>query len=203
MAIRKNYLQLIFAAMYVLTALSIIIWSLSDGGNHLVYYTFQGNILCLLLMMAEIWYVAKGRKIGKIMSLVEYCSLTVILTIGIVYCTLLSNIFSEKFWMDTQSIFLHFINPILYAVYIFVYRSKNMPAVKKAPWCLLPPLLYFGFIMLRNALLDIRWYPYFFVNVDEIGAIGVLKWAVIISICLLVIGYLTLWLASSLRKKNY
>ena len=56
------------------------------------------------------------------------------------------------------------------------------------------PVVYAIFIFIRAWILDFNpeapyIYPYFFLNLDELGVIGVIKWICILSLVFVVIGY--------------
>lgn len=189
---KKSTFQLIFCIVYILLSLSVAIWALSGSWKNLLYYTFQGNIFCLVLMMIDLLYIIKGKRITKSIALSEFAGLIAILTIGIIYCTLLDDITTIKFWTNAQSLGFHFFFPILFTVYIFTFRRSEMPPVKKVFWCLIPPVAYIGFVHIRNAVLGIQWYPYFFTDITKIGVDGFLKWVAIIFFSLLIVGSIVL-----------
>lgn len=198
----KRTFQIIFATIYALLSLSVAIWALCGSANNLVYYTFQGNIFCLVLMAIDLFYIITNRKITKSLALAEFAGTIAILTIGVVYCTLLSDITSIKFWTNMQSLGFHFIFPILFTTYIFIFRRNEMPPLKKVFWCLVPPILYLIFIHVRNAILGIQWYPYFFIDITKIGVSGFLKWVAILFASLMVVGSIMLIICNATSDKD-
>ena len=68
------------------------------------------------------------------------------------------------------------------------------------------PVVYAIFIFIRAWILDFNpkapyIYPYFFLNLDELGVVGVIKWIGILSIVFIVIGYV-LFVLDKISKKN-
>lgn len=202
MNIYKNKGQGIFALVYILLVLTTIVIALCHTWTNLLWYTFQGNIFALVVMIIDLGYFSKGKTLSHKFALTEFTALIAILTIGVIYCTLLGKFFSKGFWCDFQNLTFHFTSPILFAAYFFIYRRKEAPAIRQAPWCLIPPLAYICFVFVRNAILGIKWYPYFFVNIDKLGVWGFVKWVAIITICLLIVGYGILWICNSSKKKK-
>ena len=63
------------------------------------------------------------------------------------------------------------------------------------------------FIFIRAWILDFNpeapyIYPYFFLNLDELGVVGVIKWIGILSVVFIVIGYAIFGLDKILSKKE-
>ena len=68
------------------------------------------------------------------------------------------------------------------------------------------PVIYAIFIFIRAWILDFNpeapyIYPYFFLDLDELGIVGVIKWIGILSAVFITVGYVILGL-DKLSKKN-
>ena len=106
-----------------------------------------------------------------------------------------------------NSVLFHIILPIMYLLdWILFYEHKKIkwsyPLISTSF-----PILYAIFIFIRAWILDFNpeapyIYPYFFLNLDELGVVGVIKWICILSVVFIVIGYAVLGLDKILVKKN-
>lgn len=198
----KHWSQISFATIYVLLSLSVVIWSLSDSWRGLLFYTFQGNILCLILMFLDLCSLINGKHLSKSLAKAEFAGTIAILTIGVIYCTLLSDISSRAFWTDIQSLGFHFFFPILFTAYVIIFRRREMPSLRQVFICLIPPIAYIGFVHVRNLILGIKWYPYFFTDISKIGLDGFMKWVGILFVSLLIVGSLFLFICHRTSKSS-
>lgn len=93
-----------------------------------------------------------------------------------------------------NSVLFHIVLPIMYvADWVLFYEHKKVkwyyPLVSVSF-----PVLYAIFIFIRAWILDFNpevpyIYPYFFLNLNELGVMGVIKWIGILSLVFIVIGY--------------
>lgn len=96
---------------------------------------------------------------------------------------------------DINSVLFHIVLPLMYLIdWILFYEHK------KIKWYYLLisvsfPVIYAIFIFIRAWILDFNpevpyIYPCFFLNIDELGIMGVIKWIGILSIVFALIGYI-------------
>ena len=69
------------------------------------------------------------------------------------------------------------------------------------------PVIYAIFIFIRAWILDFNpeapyIYPYFFLNLNELGVGGVIKWISILSVIFIIIGYVIYGLDKILKPKD-
>ena len=106
-----------------------------------------------------------------------------------------------------NSVLFHIVLPIMYLLdWILFYKHKKVkwyyPLVSVSF-----PVIYAIFIFIRAWILNFDpkapyIYPYFFLNLDELGVLGVIKWIGILSIVFIVIGYVIFGIDQILNKKE-
>jgi len=105
-----------------------------------------------------------------------------------------------------NSVLFHIILPLMYLIdWILFYEHKKIkwyyPLIS-----VIFPVVYAIFIFIRAWILDFNpevpyIYPYFFLNLDELGVVGVIKWIGILSLVFIVIGY-TIFGLDKINFKN-
>ena len=106
-----------------------------------------------------------------------------------------------------NSVLFHIVLPIMYVLdWILFYEHKKVkwtyPLISVAF-----PVLYAIFIFIRAWILDFNpeapyIYPYFFLNLEELGVLGVIKWIGILSVVFIAIGYIMFGLDRILKKNK-
>ena len=106
-----------------------------------------------------------------------------------------------------NSVLFHIILPIMYLIdWLLFYEHKKIrwyyPLISVSF-----PVIYAIFIFIRAWILDFNpkapyIYPYFFLNLDELGVVGVIKWIGILSVVFIVIGYVMFGIDKCLKHKK-
>ena len=166
------------------------------------YYTLQSNLLCLIAFVViftlelrkksyqtEIYYLVKGAvTIAIIITAVVY---HVALAPNNFAMDSLQNSIANKVWADA---FVHTISPILVVIDYFLFDEKG-----KIKWWnpiiwILCSVIYLPFIFIRALILGnnttLIKYPYFFLNVDKLGAGKVCLWCIGLVIFFTLLSYL-------------
>ena len=109
---------------------------------------------------------------------------------------------SIKQLLKFESLSFHFIMPILFIGDWFLFYERKKMDWKYPLYGLTFPLAYLLFIIIHAAILDFDTtiislngyspliYPYFFIDFEQNGITGVLKYCFIIVLGLIVVGYL-------------
>lgn len=106
-----------------------------------------------------------------------------------------------------SNILLHYVVPICTVIDWLVFDEKGWFSVRTALLWLLAPLGYFVFVMNAVALgaqlgpYGAR-YPYFFLDVDELGFWTVFLTGMIMELCFFLLGLFWVWLDRWLAKRN-
>lgn len=137
----------------------------------------------------------------------KFMGLIMILLTFLVFNILLAKDMTITQNFSVASILFHIILPILYVLDWFLFYER-----KQAKWyypiiSFIAPILYIAFIFIRAFIIKDEMstlYPYFFLNINEIGISGVIKWNFIIAIFIALIGYILVFInhLGKSSKKN-
>ena len=207
--------QLVFRAVYctlgiVAFASSLGLFDAKFSNNFYVYYTNLSNYICLGFMFAELRSTMKysdGKEPNRdFMPLLKFVSVIMIMITFLVYNILLAKSNSVvDYFTSLYNLSFHVILPLMFIADWFIFYEHG-----KIKWfypllSTIFPLVYVAFVMIRAAVLN--WdsnqflYPYFFLNVSEIGIKGVGIWIVILCVVFVCIGYLLLLIDWSKKLK--
>ena len=207
--IKSRTTQLIYQSVYIGIAIigilaSLGLFEMSYRWDFYVYFTNLSNYLCAILMFLELRDIAKKSSDSFVTTfpLLKFIALLGILLTFIIYNFVLAKRRDIKDSFVVASVTLHMILPLMFTFdYILFYEHG------KVKWyypilSTIFPLLYATFIYVHAAIYnfdssiyypgrnDPFIYPYFFLNLDKYGIVGVAKFIVIILIVFLVFGYL-------------
>ncbi|HEA22049.1 hypothetical protein LCGC14_0651740 [marine sediment metagenome] len=114
---------------------------------------------------------------------------TFILLVGTVYQLILRGIWEPEGLQRIIDELLHTIIPVYFLVYWYLYASASDIRLRPTLYWLLYPLLYFVFVIVKGHFSG--FYPYPFLNANEIGYLGVAKsFLTILGITLLLMSLL-------------
>ena len=107
-----------------------------------------------------------------------------IAVVGLVYQTLLRNLYKPEGLFIISDNLVHGLVPMMMLVYWFLYIRKQTINIHNIPKWLMYPALFLCYSLVRGAYT--HWYPYPFLNVDDLGYTKVLLNSS--AICLLFLG---------------
>ena len=217
--IKSRTTQLIYKSIYIGIAIIAILASLglfemTYRWDFYVHFTNLSNYLCAILMFLELHDTAK-KEIDSYVSThpaLKFIALLGILLTFIIYNFVLAKRRELKDSFVVSSVTLHIILPLMFTLdYLLFYEHGKVkwyyPIVSA-----LFPLLYAAFIYIHAAIYkfdssiyypgrkDPFIYPYFFLNLDKYGVVGVAKYIVIITIVFVAFGYVIVLIDKSLGK---
>ncbi|MBQ0006765.1 MAG: Pr6Pr family membrane protein, partial [Alistipes sp.] len=199
----------LFLALLAFASAAIGEWlALVSDIHNIRFFTHEGNSACALVLFFDLFFVLSGKKLPRVMGVLEYIFMIAILTVGIVYCTLLADFCSAEFWHDPNNVLVHFFTPLFYTAYVLIYRNSSLPEVKSAAWALLPPVLYSGFVLIRHYVFVEtlhtvpRWFPYFFMDLDRLGLGGFAMWVAAMAAVIYLAGVLILFFVNYVRPRR-
>lgn len=181
-----------------------------DDFYNLTYYTLISNILVVVFWIYLLFLMSKNRvsklTSPKIIRLKGAFTMAIILTF-LVYMILLAPIAEPKDFYNWKNYTLHYIVPIMTIIDWLMLDPKNQyRKLEPFIWTLIP-LLYMAFSLIKGYVFNIEIpdqkhspYPYFFMNINNIGWDGFLKYAVAIFIFYVVLGYILYFVKT--RKKG-
>ena len=226
--IKNRTAQLIFQTVYCTLGLIGVIASLGvfDDINHLrwdfyVHFTNISNFFCLGVMIAALIQTAKKKEDGYVTAapLLKFIGMLGILLTFLVFNIMLAGAPGRDPQLNWRigSLCFHVVLPILYIADWFLFYER-----KTAKWyyplaSIGFPLTYAVFIFTQAAILRFDSsilipttttpliYPYFFLDLEKQGELGVVKWILILFVAFVAVGFLFFGLdriGAKREKKN-
>ena len=204
--IKNRTTQLIFQSFYcaigligAVASLGVFDDILNPRWDFYAHFTNLSNYLCIGIMFAELVQTAKKSENGYVSAspLLKFIGLLGIMLTFLVFNFLLAGRPDRELQSNCRvsSICLHVILPIMYIFdWLLFYEHKKIrwfyPLVSVAF-----PVLYIIFIYTRAFIVNFNpevpyLYPYFFLNLDNLGVAGVAKWVAILFAGFIVLGYI-------------
>jgi hypothetical protein len=212
--IKNRTAQLIFQTAFCTLGIIGIMASLGFfdyefRADFFVHFTNLSNYICIGIMFAELIQTAKKKEDSytTVLPTLKFMGVLMILLTFIVFNFLLAPTREMHLNFKVASIVLHVILPIMYVTDWFLFYERGKVKAYMPLLSMSVPLIYVIFVYIRAWILDFNAeipyiYPYFFLNLDELGVIGVIKWIGILSIVFIVIGYIIFGLDKISKKKK-
>lgn len=146
------------------------------------YFTILTNILVAIAYTLPL--VASRSSWGRFFAqpVVRTAIALYITLVGLGYWLLLRNVWDPQGWQLVADNLLHYVNPILYVLFWFLFVPKGTIRWGNLPPWLIYPLVYVTVALIRGAIF--KWYPYPFLEVDKFGYPQVL-----LNVAMLFVGF--------------
>ena len=217
--IKNRTAQLIFQTVYCTLGLvgCVACLGIFDDVNlfrwdFYVYFTNISNFLCIGVMLAALIQTAKKKENDYVTAapLLKFIGMLGILLTFLVFNIMLAGAEGRDPQLNWRigSILFHVVLPIMYIADWFLFYER-----KKCRWyypiaSIGFPLAYAIFLLIQAVILNFDSsimtptpgsttpliYPYFFVDLEELGVPGVLMWVGILAVAFAAIGFLFLGL---------
>jgi hypothetical protein len=162
------------------------------------YFTIQVNILVAVYFTCLLLPAGKRPKIidkpGTLTAITTYITI-----VGLTYQVALRHVWKPEGMQFVVNELLHSVIPVL--VIIFWWLYKNMTQVRYVQilkWAIYP-LAYLGYSLIRGSIVD--FYPYYFIDVIQLGMTQTLINAGIVTILFFVIAALFVFIGKSFSKR--
>ena len=223
--IKNRTVQLIFQTIYCTLGLVGFVASLGifDNINMIrwdfyVHFTNLSNFLCIGVMLASLIQTAKKKEDSYVTTapVLKFIGMLGILLTFLVFNIMLAGAEGRDPQANWRigSLCFHVVLPIMYIADWFLFYER-----KNCKWfypiaSLAFPLAYVVFILIQAAIMGFDTsvlipgtttpliYPYFFVNLETQGVVGVLKWILILLVGFMAMGYLFFGLDKLGKKKT-
>ena len=210
--IKNRTAQLIFYTVYCTLGLVGVIASLGifDNVNVIrwdfyVHFTNLSNFLCIGVMLAALIQTVRKKEDGYVSAapVLKFIGMLGILLTFLVFNIMLAGAEGRDPQANWRigSLLFHVVLPIMYIADWFLFYER-----KKCMWyypiaSIGFPLAYVIFLLIQAVILKFDStilipttttpliYPYFFVNLDDLGATGVLMWVGILSAAFVAVGF--------------
>ena len=168
--------------------------------NYFSYFTILSNIFAIVSITVQL--MAPSGKLGKFFSgsSVQSAIALYIAIVGIVYNTVLRFVWDFEGWDRVANELLHVVVPVLYFIYWYLYVPKGTLKWKQSIVWLIFPLIYIIYSLIRGPIAD--WYPYFFINVKQLGYSTAYTYMFFVFVAFLVVGLLIVWIDGRMGKKK-
>lgn len=181
---KSIYLVIGFIGLFLAT--EIYTGTFNDG--FFVYYTNLSNLVAFSLMV-YLWFIEYQILKGK-PNTFKYPSVRFVITIMIlvtliIYNTLLGNMFDPTYWR-VRNVIMHLVGPMMVVLDFLLFNPKNNLKWRAILESLILPYLYVIVTLIIG--LFTNSYPYFFLDVNNIGYSGVLGWVFILTLGFLVLS---------------
>ena len=216
--IKNRTAQLIFQSFFCAIGLIGIIASfgifddiMNLRWDFYVHFTNLSNYLCIGIVFAELVHTAKKEADSYVTTatFLKFIGVLAILLTFLVFNFLLAgqpDRDPQDNWR-VRSICFHVILPIMY-----VFDWPLFYEHKKVRWfyplaSVIFPMLYIVFVYVRAAILNFNpevpyLYPYFFLNLDNLGVAGVAKWVAILFAGFIALGYIFYGIDKIIKSKK-
>ena len=183
-----------------------------------VHFTNLSNYFCIAIMVAQLVQTAKKKEDSYVTAVpvLKFIGVLAILLTFVVFNALLAGAEGRNPQLNWRvgSLLAHVVLPIMYVADWFLFRERG-----KVKWhypiaCAGFPFAYMVFIFIQAAILKFDTsilipgsstpliYPYFFVNLETQGIGGVAKWAVLMLVAFMAVGYLFYGIDRLLSRKG-
>ena len=152
------------------------------------YFVFAVSVVVLTDTVKRVY---AGERVGynrKILNL-KFMTTVMILVTFLVYATLLGEPFTADFWQNLGNLSYHVFAPLLFIIDYFLFEEKKSVSVFAPLLSLIIPLVYVCYVFILGAAIKDFEYPYFFLDVNDLGYGGVMVWVVILVLIFTVLGY--------------
>ena len=223
--IKNRTAQLIYQTIYLTLGLVGVIASLGifDNINMIrwdfyVHFTNISNYFCLGVMFAALIQTAKKKEDSyvKTAPMLKFIGVLALLLTFVIFNTLLAGAADRNPQLNWRigSLLCHVFLPIMFVADWFIFRERG-----KVKWyypvaSIGFPVAYVIFLLIQAIVLKFDSsilipttttpliYPYFFVNLETQGVAGVTKWAVLLFVAFMAVGYLFYGIDRLLSRKG-
>lgn len=182
----------------------------TNGGNgftwgFLKFYTNISNYFVLVVSVIVLADTVKRVRAGETegynrkLRTFKFMTVIMILVTFLVVIFLLNSPLQASYWQNVGNMSYHFLAPLLFILDYILFDEKRTLSVFAPLYSLAIPLVYVAYIFVLGAVIPDFSYPYFFLNVNELGYGGVLLWVLGLMGVFAALGYL-LWLWNRFDK---
>ena len=176
-----------------------------------VHFTNLSNYLCIGIMLAELIETAK-KNVDSFVTKAPFLKFIGIIAILLTFLVF-NFMLAGRPDRDPQanwriaSLSFHVILPIMYVLdWVLFYEHR------KVKWyhplaSVIFPVLYVAFVFIRAAIVNFNpevpyLYPYFFLNLDNLGMAGVTKWVLMLFVGFIALGYIFYGIDKLIKSKK-
>ena len=215
--IKNRITQLIFRSIYLTLAFfgllaSFGLFNVDFNQNWYVYYTNLSNFIFILVMIPIIKDNVRQLSLGNMYGLntkytrIKYYATIWIIVTFLVYNILLGDPTTMDYWSSVNNLTFHLGCPLVFFLDWLLFDDHSGLRWWDNLAMAAAPVIYVFYIVIRGAVItpdaDTVVYPYFFLDVDELGMSGVIRWVVILVAFFVGLGFVFWGVSRLFSKKN-
>lgn len=158
------------------------------------FFTILTNLLVALTFTGRFFQLRIAFRKGWLTALTSY-----ILIVGIIYQLLLRHLWHPSGMQLVVDELLHTLIPLLVLIFWCLFEEKESLHYRQLPRWLIYPLIYFVYTLLRGLLSG--YYPYPFIDINELGVAKALVTGVFILLFFVLVQLVLVLSARMLSKK--
>ncbi len=215
--IKNKITQLIFQTIYCVLAIigllnSVGYFAAKFNSNFYVYYTNLSNYICMVVMFISLIKTIKqaNKKEDSYCNTAPtfnfMCVIMIMVTFFVYNILLAKENTVIQYFTSQSNMIMHVILPIMFILNWILFYEHDSLKWYHPLLSVIIPIVYVAFIFIRATILQgskqAFLYPYFFLNVDNLGWRGVFSWIAILFFVFVALGYILLGLdrIHSIRK---
>lgn len=173
--------------------------------NVLSYFTIWSNIL----VTAVAYLLARNpQRDGPVFNVLRFASVVMITITGQIYALVLAKVWEPTGWQKIADETLHYSVPTLAVLGYLLFGPRPRFSPTTLWWSLSVPLAWITYTLIRSPFITYtedgetrHWYPYHFIDVDDIGYAQALLNIVGIFLLLAAVGWLFVFLDRKLPPR--
>lgn len=166
--------------------------------NVFAYFTIQSNLL--LGGTALLLALQPGRSGGDLFKTLRLNGVLCIAVTGIVYHAVLAGTDALHGWASVANFLLHTAAPVVGVLGWLLFGPRGLTDWRIVGWSIVYPVLWLVFTLVRGAF--VGFYPYPFVDVDDLGYGKVLLNCLLVAVLFLALAAGATTLDGRLRRKT-
>ncbi len=202
--IKNRTVQLIFESAYCTMGIIGIVASLGvfciDEGirwDFYIHFTNSSNYFCIGIVFAELIQTIRKKENDYVSAcpLLKFMGVLMILLTFLAFNIVLAPVRESYLNFRINSVLFHLVLPVMYVLDWFLFYERRRVRWYYPLVSVVPPVIYAMFIFVRAWIHDFNiavpyLYPYFFLNLYELGWGGVMKWIAALFLLFLGAGYI-------------
>lgn len=199
-------LSLIFKGLGICISILglVLLFNFGNSFNMINYYTVQSNIICLILFIYMFVCELLGKEHNnKVYPVVRgACTICIIITFLIYNFVLKPQMFKMGSGYDANNLFdliVHTIFPLMVFFDYLLFEEKGKYKYINCLYWAIIPILYAIFVYIKVLVFNSPFgkdsrFPYFFLDIDKLGTLGVIKWIIIIVLLEIVLSLIYIFI---------
>lgn len=160
--------------------------------NFFSFFTILSNLLVAISLTSSIFFPKSNPGIFFAKPATQSAIGLYIIIVGIVYSVALRKIWNPEGLQLVADRLLHDLIPVLYLFYWLLFTPRKVLQWGNVPYWLIFPAIYLVYSLLRGAVTN--WYPYYFINAQELGYGKVAITALLVLAAFILFGLLLVFL---------